>query len=137
MATGDAYRSERGEDVAENYDSSWDSDDDDGEAFDRKCDEWERRNWMAWLTERLAFPFEVRREEDMEENPFNPETGPFSVGQRMQAVGLKVHWKYGMVLSVVAGKKNGIVPLADVEVTSKANSNYWPVREYVVWSANH
>jgi hypothetical protein len=123
--------------MAENYDSSWDSDDDDGEAFDRKCEEWERRKWFKWLTERLVFPFEVKREEDMEENPFDPETGPFSVGQRMQGIGVEEHWKYGVVLNVVAEKKKGSIPLADVEVTPKTDQNYWPVREYVVWSANH
>lgn len=45
-------------------------------------------------------------------------------------------WKYGMVLKVVAGKKKGLVPLADVEVISRENPNFWPVREYVVWAAN-
>jgi hypothetical protein len=56
--------------VTVQYDSSWDSDDDEGDAFDRKCEEWRRRNWMAWLSE-------------------------------------------------------------------KTNPNYWSVREYVVWAANH
>ena len=73
----------------------------------------------------------------MEENPFNPDTGPFAVGQRMQALGLEEHWKYGIAVNVAAGKKKGSIPLADVEVTSKTNKNYWPVREYVVWAANH
>ena len=123
--------------MKENYDSLWDSDDDDGEAFDRKYEEWERRKWFKWLTERLVFPFEVKREEDMDENPFDPETGPFSVGQRMLGVGVEEDWKYGVVLNVVAGKRKGSIPLADVEVTSKKDKNYWPVREYVVWSANH
>jgi len=121
------------------YDSSWDSDDDEGDAFARKCEEWRRRNWMAWLSEKLSFPFEVKRAEDMEENPFDHAHGPFSVGRRMQAVSLEEdeHWKYGMVICVTDGKKKGTVPLADVEITSKTNPNYWPVREYVVWAANH
>lgn len=123
--------------MAEKYDASWDTDRDNQDAFDRKYEEWQRRDWMKWLTERLAFPFEIKRIENMEDNPFDPETGPFSVGQRMQTIGLdEEHWKYGMVLKVMAGKKKGIVPLADVEVTSRENQNFWPVREYVVWAAN-
>ena len=119
------------------YDGSWDGDDDE-DAFDSKYEEWGRRDWMAWLSEKLSFPFEVKRAEDMEENPFDHAHGPFSVGRRMQAVSLEEeHWKYGMVICVTDGKKKGTVPLADVEVTSKTNPNYWPVREYVVWAANH
>ncbi|MBI1987818.1 MAG: hypothetical protein HYS70_05675 [Nitrospinae bacterium] len=123
--------------MTEHYDSAWDGDYDD-DAFDRKYEEWRRRDWMTWLSEKLSFPFEVERKEDMEENPFDPGRGPFSVGRRMQAVSLdEEHWKYGMVVRVTDGKKKGAIPLADVEVTSKTNPNYWPVREYVVWSANH
>lgn len=42
-----------------------------------------------------------------------------------------------MMLKVMDGKKKGIIPLADVKVTSRENPNFWPVREYVVWAANH
>ena len=120
------------------YDSSWDSSRGSEEAFDRKYEEWCRRDWTKWLATQLTFPFEVERMEDMEENPFDPEEGPFSVGQRMQAVGLGAeHWKWGMLLKVVSGKEKGAIPLSDVEVTSRANPNFWPVREYVVWAANH
>lgn len=118
------------------YDSSWDTDTDNEDAFDRKYEEWERRNWMKWLTERLAFPFEVKRVEDMEENPYAPETGYFSVGRRMQATDIEEHWKYEIALKVASGKKKGIVPLADVEVSARENPNFWPVREYAVWAAN-
>ncbi len=123
--------------MAEKYDTLWDDDMDDGDAFERKCEEWERRDWMNWLSERLVFPFEVERKEDMEENFFAPKTGPFSVGQRMQATGIEEHWKYEIALKVASGKKNGVVPLADVEVTDRNNANFWPVREFVVWAANH
>jgi hypothetical protein len=123
--------------MPEKYDSSWDSDRGNEDAFDRKYEEWRRRDWMKWLTERLTFPFEVKRIENVEENPFDPETGPFSVGQCMQASGLEEHWKYEVALKVASGKKKSIVPLADVEVTARDNPNFWPVREYVVWAANH
>jgi Calcium binding len=122
--------------IADKYDSSWDTDES-GDAFDRKCEEWERRDWAAWLRENLSFPFEVKREEDMDENPFDPSNGPFSVGRRIQAVALdEEDWRYGILIRVMTGKKKGCIPLADVEVTSRANPNYWPVREYVVWAAN-
>ena len=76
--------------MTQDYDSTWDSDLDDGEAFDVKYDEWEKRDWEAWLEKNLTFPFEVKREEDMEENPFSPSPsrGPFAVGRRMKVTGL-------------------------------------------------
>jgi hypothetical protein len=43
---------------------------------------------------------------------------------------------YGIMLKVKEGTDIGFVPLCDVEVTTKENDNYWPVREYVVWFAN-
>lgn len=30
----------------------------------------------------------------------------------------------------------GYVPLCDLEVTSRKDRNFWPVREYAVWFAN-
>ena len=57
------------------YGSFWDTDDD-SDAFDRECEEWGRRDWGSWLKANLSFPFEVKREEDMEENPFDPDDGP-------------------------------------------------------------
>lgn len=119
------------------YDTSWDTDPNADDAFDRKYEEWERRDWIKWLNEQLTFPFQVKRFEDMTENPFNPGTGPFSVGQLMQATALEKHTEYEVALKVANGKRKGLVPLADVEVINEENPNYWPVREYVVWAANH
>jgi hypothetical protein len=35
----------------------------DEESFDRKYDQWEKRDWMAWLQENLSFPFQAERKE--------------------------------------------------------------------------
>ena len=78
--------------------------------------------------------------EDMEQDPFDPACGDalFPVGHRMQAVALEEEdGKYGFLIRVQEGKKEGCIPLADVEIPSKTDRNYWPVREYVVWMANH
>ena len=123
--------------MAQPYDNSWDSDDDSA-VFERKCEEWENREWDSWLKANLIFPFEVKREEDMEENPYNPNNGPFSVGCRMRATALgEEDFPAGFLVCVESGKKTGSVPLGDVDVTSKKDQNYWPVREYAVWMANH
>ena len=37
------------------YDSSWDESDD-TDAFDRKCEEWAKRDWGSWLRKNLSFP---------------------------------------------------------------------------------
>ena len=42
----------------------------------------------------------------------------------------------GVIVQVKEVKKKGYVPLCDLEVTSREDRNFWPVREYVVWDAN-
>jgi hypothetical protein len=42
----------------------------------------------------------------------------------------------GAMVRVREKGQTGYVPLADVEVKPKANANFWPVREYVIWFAN-
>jgi hypothetical protein len=119
------------------YDSSWDTRNN-RDKFEIKYEEWEQRNWNAWLQENLSFPFEVERMEDMEENPFEVNDGPFAVGHCMKALALdEEDDEYGFLIRVKDGKKEGLVPLEDVEVTSRKDPNFWPVREYVVWMANH
>ena len=119
-----------------NYDSSWDEDNED--AWDDKYDEWSERDWESWLLGNLSFPFEVERIEDdrdfmSEEN--NEE--PFTVGYIFKVEGIELEDElYGFILKVKEGRRKGYVPLCDVEVASKTDRNYWPVREYVVWFAN-
>lgn len=56
----------------------------------------------------------------------------------MQALALdEEDLKWGLLISVKEGKKQGCVPLADVEVIPGTDVNYWPVQEYVVWMANN
>ena len=119
------------------YDSSWDRSKD-ADVFVQKCDEWEKRDWCTWLKENLSFPFEVKRMEDMVENPYDPDDGPFSVGRRMQVTDLgEEDFPLGFLVCVESKKAKGSIPLADVQVADKRDSNFWPVREYVVWMANH
>ena len=44
--------------------------------------------------------------------------------------------KYGIIIQVSEGREKGYIPLCDVEVTSRDDPNFWPVREYVVWFEN-
>lgn len=128
------------------YDSSWDFDASeknyDDDAFDAKCDEWDKRDWASWLKSNLSFPFQATREENMDDNLFTDveEDEPFQVGSTMDVVGLgdeDEDERYGILVEVKEGKSKGTVPLADLEVTPKTDKNFWPVREYVVWMANH
>lgn len=118
------------------YDFSWDKDNE--ELWDRKYEEWEERDWLHWLTNRLVFPFEVERKEDLDENPFvDTSKKPFSVGHVMKAMSIENEDDdYGIIVKVKEEKKIGYIPLCDLEVTSREDSNFWPVREYVVWFAN-
>lgn len=57
--------------------------------------------------------------------------------RRQEYMTVFIRGKYGFLIRVQEGKKEGCIPLADVEIPSKTDRNYWPVREYVVWMANH
>ena len=62
---------------------------------------------------------------------------PFRLGHIMNAIEIgEEDGHFGILVRVIEDGKAGKVPLADVEVTTKDNVNYWPVREYVVWMAN-
>ena len=118
------------------YDSSWDEDND--ELWDQKYEEWKNRVWNVWLSENLVFPFELKRMEDLNSNPFfDNDDETFSSRHTMKV--LKIEDEdvdYGILVKVREGRQNGVVPLCDVEVTSRQDQNFWPVREYVVWFAN-
>jgi hypothetical protein len=42
----------------------------------------------------------------------------------------------GVFVEVREGDYIGYVPLADTEVVSRNNENFWPAREFAVWCAN-
>lgn len=108
--------------------------------FDRKYEEWMKRDWLCWLKASLAFPFEIKRKEDDDDAYFTDiaKYSPFRLGHVMQAISIEEDCedRNGIYFTVKEGKKIGHVPICDVEVTSKDDKNYWPVREYVVWDAN-
>ncbi len=127
------------------YDSSWDLiKNDDGnspgneDAFDKIYAEWEKRSWESWLRAQLKFPFSVERTDDDGDAYFTDSVKePFRLGHVMEAMDIETEDEhYGIVLRVKEVEKIGHVPLCDVEVTSRGNENFWPVREYAVWFAN-
>ncbi len=120
----------------ETYDSSWDHGND--ALWDAKYVEWEDRDWEEWLHENLSFPIEVIRKEDMDSNPFlSSKDEPFNIGHVMKLLSIRDEDEdYGILAKVKDGQKTGYVPLSDLEVTSRNNKNFWPIREYVVWFAN-
>lgn len=119
------------------YDSSWDEGNE--ELWDQKYDAWEERDWEGWLRKQLSFPFEVKRKEDDDDAFFTNVAShqPFRLGHTMKVLGIEYNdVDYGILLKVREGNRAGCVPLCDVEVTSRSDPNFWPVREYVVWFAN-
>lgn len=111
-----------------------------GATFDRKYEEWMKRDWSRWLKVSLTFPFEIKRKEDEDDAYFTAiaKYSPFRLGHVMQAISIEKYFgdRNGIYFTVKEGKKIGHVPIYDVEVTSKDDKNYWPVREYVTWFAN-
>ena len=115
----------------------WDLDEDRG-AFEKKFEEWDKRDWMAWLGENLTFPFTVTREEDEDDAYFTDACeDPFRLGHKMVVVGLdEDDVNDGVIVMVTEKRQTGYVPLCDMKVRPKRDKNFWPVREYVVWFAN-
>ena len=128
------------------YDTSWNlTESDEGnlpfnqESYDRIYEEWQQRSWESWLSENLTFPFIVKRMEDDDDAYFTDiaEQEPFRLGHEMKVISIEDEDEhYGVIVKVRECRKVGYVPLCDVEVLSKEDPNYWPVREYVVWFAN-
>jgi len=111
----------------------------DEDVFEKIYAEWEKRPWEPWLRNNLKFPFPIERKEDEDSAYFTDvaESEPFRLGHVMTAIDVEMEdGHFGIILNVKEGKKIGHVPLCDVEVTSRENENFWPVREYVVWFAN-
>ena len=133
--------------IGETYDDSWDLVEDDTgchtqneDTFNLKWEQWANRDWIPWLRANLSFPFEVTRVEDDDDAYFTDVAvrEPFRLGRLMEVVDLTEDdlSRFGIIAKVREGRKYGYVPLADLEVTDKADRNYWPVREYSVWMAN-
>jgi hypothetical protein len=129
--------------VPTGYDASWDLSDS-WEAFEKKAEEWDRRDWVSWLREHLAFPFEVIRQEDMDDERYlfggEPPPEHFAIGSQMTVLGISgAAFEpdfHGVLVDVQQGRHRSVVPLQDLEVRPKDNPNFWPVREFVVWYAN-
>lgn len=102
--------------------------------------EWQQRDWPVWLKTHLKFPFEATRlkDEDADDGLLTLRN-PFPVGQRLTVLGLAdspMNDYEGIVVKVQRGANKGTVPLADLEVTPKNDSNYAPAQEFVVyWSS--
>lgn len=132
--------------VKDEYDSSWDLVESkkgnlpqSEEAWDKKYQEWQKRNWMLWLKGNLTFPFIVERKEDDDDAYFMEvaKHKPFRLGHRMKVITLGSEDDlYGISVKVREGRRIGHVPLCDVEVIPRNDKNYWLVKEYVVWFAN-
>lgn len=108
------------------------------QAYERKFREWERRDWWDWLMQNLRFPFTAERIEDHSDAYFRDdvEEETFRLGHRMDVLDLEDDEEDGILVKVKEGEVFGSVPLADLQVISKKDPNYWPVREYMVWFAN-
>ncbi len=133
--------------MKDNHDHSWDLHQSErgnlpesDEAFEKKFVEWHGRDWMTWLSKNLSFPFTVVRKEDDDDAYYQKGAirAPFRLGHKFEIIGLEAEIdRYGIRGAAREKGKTGSVPLWDVEVTPKSDPNFWPIREYVVWMANH
>jgi len=114
------------------YDSSWD-DAGNRDAWDRKCAEWEGRDWLSWLKCNLTFPFTAAKEENVDIDAHRSRR----VARMMEVLEIEDEDEMvGVLVYVKEGKMTDCVPLCEIEVKPKADKNFWHVREYAVWFAN-
>ncbi len=109
------------------------------DAGEEKFNEWQKRNWMKWLEDNLSFPFMAERVEDDDDAYLNHSVTSklFRLGHTMKVLTLADEdGLYGIIVKVREERKVGYVPLSDLEVLSRSDRNYWPVREYSAWFAN-
>jgi hypothetical protein len=121
------------------YDSSWDRGNE--KLWEEKYREWEKRDWIQWFKTHLSFPFDVQREEDTDDAIFSEEVRrqPLRLGHKMTVLSMDDDYEddaYGVFFEAREGDYIGYVPLADMEVVSRNDRNFWFVREYAVWFAN-
>lgn len=120
------------------FDAAWNNTEN-RKAFYQKSCEWEKRQWKKWLEENLTFPFKVRREDD-ENGPCFADIGRrelFRLGHTFEVLGISYEDDLrGIIVKAREGRATGSVPLCDVQVISRCNPNFWPVKEYAVWFAN-
>ena len=132
------------------YTYRWDSDDDDED--DAIFEAWENRDWLAWLSEHLRFPFRAQRRED--EEGWGPEDTdkerenaaktalPFRIGSVVTVTGLPAINEdldpdfEGILVEAECQGEQGVVELQDFEVVPPDDPNYGPVKEWVVHYAN-
>jgi hypothetical protein len=86
--------------------------------------------WKAYLTRRMAFPFEAEVAEFQD-------SGPFSDGDRVQVVHIsQVNDLYGIMVHAQAKGGNYNFPLCDLQVVDRRSPNHQILDDYAVWFAN-
>jgi len=101
------------------------------EAYERKLQEWQNRDWEDWLVKELVFPFVCIWDEAKVSQDASLR------GHKLEVLGLGGEDASRGV--TVKSNENGTlsyVPLADIDVEPGSDPNFWPVREYGVWFAN-
>jgi len=98
----------------------------------------EARDWDAYLSQHLTFPFEATVDEISDEEFFGVgDPGPILYKDKLTVV--KVSGdddKYGIIVDVKKGRKKYAYPLCDLAVADKKSSNYKLVDDYLSWFAN-
>jgi hypothetical protein len=88
--------------------------------------------WKRYLDSKLKFPIKATVVELLER-------GPLEIGDKLIIHGLHefIDERAGILATVVYNKTDYDFPLADLEASDKRSENYQPIKDYVIWYANH
>ena len=88
--------------------------------------------WRNHLTKVLQCPFEAKVVELISAGV------PYRIDDKVLVEGVvSVDNSYGLLARVSLGKRRLAIPLCDLEATKMSSPNYQPLKDYVVWFANH
>jgi len=108
---------------------------------DSKCNitllEGEMRDWKAYLSEHLTFPFKAKVDEMSDAEAFGRPV-PLRYHDDVTVVGISGDFDmYGIVVDVKKGQKEYTFPLCDLAVVAKKSPNYKLVDDYRDWDCNY
>ncbi len=87
--------------------------------------------WEEYFERVLKFPFRAEVSEWQERSPLR-------TGDKVKVLGIEdLVDLYGILVTLRHKRSKYVFPLCDLEVIGKSSSNYQPVKDYVIWFANH
>jgi len=91
------------------------------------------RDWEEYLSNKLSFPFMVKRIDDADNVVWEglKNYKPFGLGHIMKVLSIESEDDlYGIIVKVIEGRQTGFVPILDLEIQDDSSRNKKYLDEY-------